>query len=104
MKKIAVLTTFYLVCWLFFPLEPIAAQETEGLKPFARARLKPDSMVTVGQPISVIVEVLVPSWFTGAPMFPDLDVHDAITIFTDQGSNFTERIEGQTWAGQSRDL
>ena len=52
--------------------------------------------------IKVVVEVLVPTWFTGAPRFPTLDVDDAITLFDDRGVNLTERIEGATWAGQSR--
>ncbi len=80
---------------------PLPAQE-EAKTPFARARLEPAAEVTVGQPVSIVVEVLVPTWFTGAPRFPNLDVRDALTIFEDRGSNFTERIDGQTWAGQSR--
>ena len=78
-------------------LLPAAAQE-----PFARTRLDPGAEVTVGQPVRVTVEVLVPTWFTGAPQFPDLDLRDAIVIFEDRGVNFTEPIEGSTWAGQSR--
>jgi hypothetical protein len=90
-------------CCLFVLLEFAVAEEPEGLKPLVRARFEPDSKVTVGQPISVIVEVLVPSWFTGAPKFPALDLRDAIVIFTDRGSNFSEQINGETWAGQSRE-
>ncbi len=101
-RPFMVLTMLCFACCLFFPVEPVVAAETKSLTPFARARLEPASKVTVGQPVSVTVEVLVPSWFTGAPVFPDLDVPDAITIFSERGSNFTERIDGQTWAGQSR--
>ncbi len=87
---------------------PLVAQETsEGgaqaePQPFARSRLEPGDRVTVGQSLTIVVEVLVPTWFTGAPSFPSLDVGDAIAIFEDRGINFTERIEGETWAGQSR--
>jgi hypothetical protein len=76
---------------------PLSAQQ-----PLARARLDPGSLVTVGQPLTVIVEVLVPSFFSGAPRFPDLDIPNAITVFPDRGTNFTERIDRSTWAGQSR--
>ena len=76
---------------------PLAAQE-----PFARARLEPGARVTVGQPVTVVVEVLVPTWFTAAPWFPSLEVDDAIAVFDDRGVNFTERIDGETWSGQSR--
>lgn len=70
--------------------------------PLARTRFEPAASVTVGQPISVIVEILVPSYFMGAPGFPDVDVPDALVIFEPRGTNFTERIDGETFAGQSR--
>ncbi len=70
--------------------------------PRARADLLPGSVVTVGQPLTVRVQVLVPSFFAGAPAFPELDVEDAITIFVDRGTNFTEREGAVTWAGQDR--
>ena len=50
----------------------------------------------------IIVEVLVPSYFMGAPRFPDLDVENALVVFNDRGSNFSEREGPTTWAGQSR--
>ena len=83
---------------------PLLAQEPAEPepRPFARARLEPGPRVTVGQPVTVVVEVLVPSFFTGAPRFPALDVDDALAIFKDRGINFTERVDGETWAGQSR--
>ena len=83
---------------------PLLAQEPAEPepRPFARTRLEPGPRVTVGQPVTVVVEVLVPSFFTGAPRFPALDVDDALAIFKDRGINFTERVDGETWAGQSR--
>lgn len=70
--------------------------------PFARARLEPSDAVTVGQPISVVVEVLVPSYFMGAPRFPSLEVRDAVVIFERRGANFSERVGGESFAGQRR--
>ncbi|GMR22605.1 MAG: BatD family protein [Acidobacteriota bacterium] len=70
--------------------------------PLARTRVEPGAVVTVGQPVSIVVEVLVPSYFMGAPGFPDVDVPDALVIFEARGTNFTERIDGETFAGQSR--
>ena len=70
--------------------------------PLARTRLEPAETVTVGQPISVVVEVLVPSYFMGAPRFPDLEVPDALVVFEPRGTNFTERVYRVTFAGQSR--
>jgi len=79
---------------------PIAAQQ-DG-RPFARTRLDPGPTVTVGQPLRIIVEVLVPSYFTGGPRFATLDVPDALTLFEDRGTNFSERLGRTTFAGQSR--
>lgn len=83
---------------------PLLAQEPAEPepRPFARTRLEPGDRVTVGQPVTIVVEVLVPSFFTGAPRFPDLDVDDSIALFEDRGRNFTERIDAITWAGQGR--
>ncbi len=90
------------IALLIISMLPLRAQEPSQPKPFARARLEPGTRVTVGQPVTVVVEILVPTWFTGAPRFPELDVADAIAVFEDRGTNFTERIDNQTWAGQSR--
>ena len=73
-----------------------------GQAPRARVSLEPGAVVTVGQPLTVRVQVLVPSFFMGAPVFPELNVDDAITIFVDRGTNFTEREGPLTWAGQTR--
>ena len=41
--------------------------------------------MTVGQPISVVAEVLVPAYFMGAPQFPELDLSDALVLFEPRG-------------------
>lgn len=79
---------------------PVFAQQP--VRPFARARLDPGPRVTVGQPLRITVEVLVPSYFTGGPRFSTLDVPDALTLFEDRGTNFSERSGVTTLAGQSR--
>ena len=79
---------------------PLTAQQ-DG-RPFARTRLDPGPTVTVGQPLRITVEVLVPSYFTGGPRFATLDVPDALTLFQDRGTNFSERFGRTTFAGQSR--
>lgn len=82
-----------------FAVTPIS---TEAQDPIARAEVSPGGVVTVGQPVTVTVTVLVPSFFQGAPAYPDLEIDDAFAIFNDRGSNLSERIDGVTWAGQSR--
>ena len=83
------------------PPEPEPTPEGEP-RPFARTRLEPGDEVTVGQPITLVIDVLVPNFFTAAPWFPTVDIDDAIAIYEDRGINFTETVDGQTFAGQSR--
>ena len=83
-------------------LPPARDATLQDPAPIARVRLEPSDTVTVGQPLSIVVEVLVPSFFMGAPRFPDLEIADALVVFEDRGANFTERVSGQTFAGQSR--
>lgn len=80
---------------------PAAAQEA-AQQPVVRARLDPPDSITVGQPVTVRVEVLVPSFFTGAPRFSDLDVPGALVVFNNRGGNLSERVGGRTWTGQWR--
>ena len=78
------------------------AHAQEGTAPFARVALDPGEVVTVGQPLTLRLEILAPSFFTGAPHFPDVSLPDALVLFVPRGSNFSERIDGTTWAGQRR--
>jgi hypothetical protein len=71
-------------------------------KPFVRAGLGPKT-VTVGQPVTLTVDVFVPTWFTSAPKFAPIEVKDAIVVFLEQGGeNLTESVGGQNYAGQRR--
>jgi hypothetical protein len=70
--------------------------------PMARASVAPGEAVVVGQPVTVGIEVLVPTFFRGAPAYDALELPGAIAFFNERGTNFTERIEGRTWAGQRR--
>lgn len=81
---------------------PARAVAQDDQEPRARARVEVDGPVTVGQRVRIVVEVLVPSYFTGAPQFPELDIANALTLFVPRGTNFTEREGRTTWAGQSR--
>ncbi len=95
------LVAVFLAAFLTFASVPASAQDESQL-PVARASVTPGEAVTVGQPVTVEVEVLVPTFFRNAPRFPDLDVADALVVFNDRGRNLTERRGGRTWAGQSR--
>ena len=70
-------------------------------KALAYTSLNPKA-VTVGQPVILTVDVFVPTYFTGAPRFPQLDVKDAMVVFVDEGQNLTESVGEVTYAGQRR--
>jgi hypothetical protein len=70
-----------------------------------RARVEPEQ-VYVGQKVEVVVDLLTGTWFQSAPRYPEtLSVNDAIVLPPESfGVNFSERIEGQSYAGQTRRL
>jgi hypothetical protein len=63
----------------------------------------PARQVVVGQQTRFFVEILTDTWFTSAPAYPELNLEGAIALMPEQfGSNFTERIDGVTYAAQRR--
>jgi hypothetical protein len=86
---------------LFVFLLPPALARAQG-QPFVRTSLSPRSVI-VGQPVTLTVDVFVPTYFTGAPRFPPLEVKDAVVVFQETGgTNLNERVGEQEYAGQSR--
>jgi len=66
----------------------------------ARAHLEPAGLVVVGQPVKLVVDVLVTTWFTDAPEFPVFDLPGALVVRSDeQAPHLTEQIDGVTWFG-----
>lgn len=68
--------------------------------PVVRAHVEPAKGIMVGQPVRLVVSVLVPNYFTGTPEFPEFEIDNAIVVLpqeTPQNSN--ERIGGITYAG-----
>ena len=58
-------------------------------------RLEPKGVVVVGQPVTLSVDVLVPTWFTRAPVYPALEIPGAIAVLSDaRPVNLSERIAG----------
>lgn len=76
------------------------AMSAVAQEPVVRAKLMPMSGIIVGQPVRLVVEVLVPNYFTGSPEFPEFELENAIVVLpqeTPQNSN--EQIGGKTYAG-----
>jgi hypothetical protein len=80
--------------------------ETEGVLesqlPLVRARIEGSGDVWVGQAVPLNVEVIVPSWFTGAPRFPELEVPNAVTLNPEAAVNFVVQSAGKTFSAQGR--
>ena len=71
--------------------------------PVIHARLEPAKGIIVGQTVHLVVEVLVPNFFTGSPDFPTFELENAIVVLPEETpQNFNEQINGQTYAGIRR--
>jgi hypothetical protein len=88
-----------------FPQETPESDEQQGPPPvMIRSSLVHETGVYVGQKVRLYVEVLTNTWFAKAPQFPELGIPHAICLELSQfGVNFTERIEGETYAAQRKE-
>jgi len=68
-----------------------------------RVSTEPAREVVLGQQTRIFVEILTDTWFTKAPLYPELSLPGAVALMPEQlGTNFSERIEGTTFAAQRR--
>jgi len=80
-----------------------SAVTASGQAPVIHARLEPAKGIIVGQPVHLVVEVLVPNFFTGSPDFPIFEMENAIVVLPEETpQNFNEQVNGQTYAGIRR--
>ena len=84
------------------PKEPQIQEVLESQLPLARVRLEGSGDVWVGQAVALNVEVIVPSWFTGAPSFPELEVPNAVALSPEAVVNFVVQSGGKTFSAQGR--
>jgi hypothetical protein len=79
------------------------AQEPESAAPTVSAVLDPQGPVIVGTSVRVSLTVLVPSYMPDPPVWPDLQIADAITRLPERGTRpVTERVGGESWSGLTR--
>jgi len=68
-----------------------------------RVSTEPARQVVIGQQTRFFIDILTDTWFTKAPAYPELVLEGAIALMPEQlGTNFTERIDGVTFAAQRR--
>jgi len=83
---------------------PSHGQEDQDAKPIVRIRVEPRSGAYVGQAVRVYIEVLVTTWFSGAPKYPELRIPDAVSIMLEGfAQNFIDRTGGTQYTGQRRE-
>ena len=71
--------------------------------PVIHARIEPAKGIIVGRPVHLVVEVLVPNFFTDSPDFPVFELENAIVVLPEETpQNFNEQLNGQTYAGIRR--
>jgi len=68
-------------------------------RPIVRAEISPET-VAVGETIELRVTVLVPTWFTRPPIYPNIELANAITRLPDDSSfSMRERVGNDSWSG-----
>ncbi|PZQ50840.1 MAG: hypothetical protein DI556_06930 [Rhodovulum sulfidophilum] len=78
---------------------PAVAQET----PRVSVTRDPDGPVTVGTPVTITATVLVPTWMPSPPVWPDLEIADAVTRLPDRATHpLSQRVGEEMWSGLSR--
>jgi hypothetical protein len=87
----------------FFIFLACSAIISTAQTPIIRARLVPAEGIIVGQPVHLIVEILVPNFFTDSPDFPTFELENAIVVLAEETpTNLNEQINGHTYAGIQR--
>lgn len=68
-----------------------------------RVSTEPAGQVVIGQQTRFFIDILTDTWFSKAPAYPELVLEGAVALMPEQlGTNFTERIDGVTFAAQRR--
>jgi len=97
-----ILRALLLACAVGLAALPVAAQSPADA-PQVEVTIDPPEGATVGTPLSVTLSVLAPNYLLKAPVWPDLQIADAITRVPPNASRpGSRRIGGQTWVIVSR--
>lgn len=89
---------------MFFLLASVTSLSAEELIARAHYVHQPSVEPVVGQKVVLQVDVLTTTWFASAPVFPDLQLANAVVIQPSGFAvNFNERINGVNYTGQRRE-
>lgn len=84
------------------PAAPWVGAQTQPVRPVVRASLDPPGPVAVGQPVSMAVDILVPTFFMQPPALPAIEVPNALATLEDGAVNMNDRVDGEVWSGIRR--
>ena len=84
-------------------LLPLGAAAQDDAAPKVEVTVDPPDAVTVGTPVAVDVTVLVPTYMPQPPVWPDLQIADAVTRLPARATHpVTRRIGAASWSGVTR--
>lgn len=76
--------------------------QAQDMSPQVTIELDADA-VLVGQPLTLRIRILVPTWLPTPPQFPGFEVADVLTRLPERASSpISETIDGETWSGVQR--
>ncbi|GGP25046.1 BatD family protein [Silvimonas amylolytica] len=97
------MTAWIRVLFVVMSLLLAGASWADAARSMARVHLEPAGPVQPGQPVKLVVDALTTTWFTGAPVYPPIDVPGAIVSPpSDTADNLNVDINGARWFGVSR--
>lgn len=80
------------------PLQSLA----QPAQPLVTAEIEADTKL-VGQPVTLRISILVPSWMPKPPQYPQIEVPGLVVRLPERsGGPISKTIEGETWSGVSR--
>ena len=63
----------------------------------------PEGDIIVGQPVTLRITVLVPTWMPKPPVYPSIEVPDLLVRLPERATTPTsQKVEGETWSGTTR--
>ena len=87
---------------LLLTMSVTAAVAQAPARPVVRAVLSPAGTVTLGEPVALVVEILVPTFFMSAPQLPSIELPNAAASLEDASEHTTETVNGEQWTGIRR--
>lgn len=88
--------------FIFYSFLPQTGYADVPSKPIVRTEFTETTAIP-GQPLTLRITVLVPTWMPQPPVFPSFEVPNVLVRLPSRAStSVSERVDGETWSGVSR--